>query len=264
MIIKKKYFSSSKKVLFKFKKLFLIFQKIKMETFQYVSDLHIDRNKNLKIKLNPKNVDKNLIIAGDLCKTEDDKLYTKFISKVCKIFDNVFLIPGNHEYYESSFKKTNDFLKRLNKTYINLHVLNKKKFKTKKGNILLGCTLWSYVPSHLLKKVTIVEPIMNFSNEKRNSLFEDHHRWLLKNINKNPNAIVITHHSPSHKFISPIFKKCSSRYRYVNDLDFLIPFTKKWIFGHTHFKKSNGIAISNPMGNPSENIDFDFERMISV
>lgn len=234
-----------------------------METFQYVSDLHIDKNTNLKIKINPKNIDKNLIIAGDLCKTKDP-LYQQFISTICKKFNNIFLIPGNHEYYDSSFNKTNKFLKNLDKIFPNLHVLNKKKFITKKGNVILGCTLWSSIPFDLMDDVKVVEPILNFSNTKRNELFNDHYKWLLKNMNKYQNSIVVTHHAPSHRFIESKFKKDSSRFRYVNKLDFLIPFTKKWIFGHTHIRKSYGNAISNPLGNPSENIDFDFERLIIV
>ncbi len=235
------------------------------ETFQYISDMHIDirgeTDFDKVVKLNPKNIDKNLIIAGDVCDGEDRKMYETFIIHVCSVFENVYVVAGNHEYCDSTIDKTETFLRALDKKYPQLHYLQTQSYTTVKGNKIVGCTLWSYIPPNLAKDLKL-DRIKHFSHEKRRELFEAHLLWLVDNVD---NAIVVTHHSPSMKFIQQMFMGSITNYEYATNLEDLIERCKIWVFGHTHFTVSNGKAISNPMGYHTEkDIDYSNDIMFSV
>jgi len=248
-----------------------------METFQYVSDLHIDKNKreSFMIKLNPKNIDKNLIIAGDICKLNTGtvgKYYYPLFNDLCSKFANVFYVPGNHEYYsegassEGVFTETKKALAKLDTLYSNLHILDCDVYMTKKGTVLIGCTLWSYIPTHLLKLLESTK-IKGFNNKTRNRLFFKELKWLIDHITSakstpvqrtpSKKIVVITHHSPSFKYISEKYKGDVSNYNYASNLEYLGPLVDRWIFGHTHFKVSRGKYLSNPLGLRDENINFN-------
>ena len=68
---------------------------------QYISDLHLEFETNrIWLQENPIiPVGDILVIAGDTYYLEKDYSKLDFIKKAADNFEQVFLIPGNHEYY---------------------------------------------------------------------------------------------------------------------------------------------------------------------
>jgi predicted phosphodiesterase len=76
-------------------------------TFQYISDIHLEHYKLEDIdKVIPEKEANILILAGDIGYPEEIQ-YKTYIQKVSQIWEKVFLIAGNHEYYQIK-KKYND------------------------------------------------------------------------------------------------------------------------------------------------------------
>jgi predicted MPP superfamily phosphohydrolase len=116
---------------------------------QILSDLHIDLNKLTKNKLPQiiKPLCDNLAILGDSCNSANhNAMLTDLIKYTTSNFKNVYYVIGNHEYYESDIKKTENYFKNIQNNYSNFHLLNRNKIYID-GVKILGCTLWSNIPS---------------------------------------------------------------------------------------------------------------------
>lgn len=74
-------------------------------TFQYISDIHLEHytNNDDIDKIIPKRHADYLILAGDIGYPQKDS-YRYFLEKVSKIWKKIFLICGNHEYYQTNNK----------------------------------------------------------------------------------------------------------------------------------------------------------------
>jgi hypothetical protein len=125
--------------------------------FQIVSDIHVE-----SLYQNGKTLDdesvivpsaRNLIVAGDLGRCENRKLYRDAVAKLCSMFANVILVPGNHEYYcmdsetKMSMNEIDSFLESLTleEQTSNLIVLNNQSV-TVDNVLIFGSTFWSYCP----------------------------------------------------------------------------------------------------------------------
>ena len=73
-----------------------------MYQFQLISDIHLEFGAIKKIS---KCAD-YLILAGDIG-YPDQKLFKDFLSNTSKIFNKVFYVAGNHEYYQNWKKGKN-------------------------------------------------------------------------------------------------------------------------------------------------------------
>lgn len=134
----------------------------------YISDIHLELRKkipkqiikNFKMvrqtfKENEKNV---IVLAGDIGNSFDDN-YRKFLKKCRKYFDQVFVIHGNHEYYNNSGKN------RDNKTMEEFEIQTQKVCDEEGCNFLnkctflyedvlfVGCTLWTKVDENAQVKL---------------------------------------------------------------------------------------------------------------
>ena len=69
-------------------------------TFQYISDIHLEHYKiDEIIKLVPKCISKYLILAGDIGYPQKPQ-YKEYLKLVSQIWEKVFVVAGNHEYYQ--------------------------------------------------------------------------------------------------------------------------------------------------------------------
>ena len=163
----------------------------------------------------------NLILAGDIGHPSDPK-YENFLETCTKLYDNVFLITGNHEYYSKqnplSIKEINQMIEEIcsklnmglnpsnpsnpdltpspnpdltpsnpsnpSNKFGKIHFLNNKMILYK--NIyIIGSTLWSYVdPSKFDTKTNMNDYnyIKDFTPELSNELWQKNRKFISDSI----------------------------------------------------------------------------------
>ncbi len=72
---------------------------------QYASDLHLEMGTNKKfIKENPLQPKADiLLLAGDITRLEDSSFEDEVFDRWSNDFKQVYMIPGNHEFYGKCF-----------------------------------------------------------------------------------------------------------------------------------------------------------------
>lgn len=223
---------------------------------QYASDLHLEFGTPYKVfKEYSGDI---LILAGDIITYKLQGLDT--LKQICKNYNHVIMILGNHEHYSGYFNKTYNKLK--DNLPNNVHLLENEILEID-GKRFLGCTLWSYmneidsyfasVRMNDYRSVRIgpntkpwlrkLSPRDTIAEHMKSAL------WLEENIREND--IVITHHAPSFKSCNPNYEGNTA---YATDLSDIMFDTNPshWIHGHLHeaveYEIGNTIVTSNPYG----------------
>lgn len=229
------------------------------EIFQYISDIHLEHNEDKNLVIKPiseySTYKKNLILAGDIGNPMSLK-YWNFISQESMLFDRVFLICGNHEYYGNNIdyvnKKIEKNIEKLNLK--NVFFLNNKTFIINGKIKLIGTTLWSYIPNEYYQVVSSYvndyKLIDNLTPKISNILFSKSKNFIETELEKeNLYTIVITHHAPSFNNTSEeIFKDSPTKNAFASNLDYLVEKSTYWIYGHTHHNYHNSKLKSNQLG----------------
>lgn len=232
-----------------------------------ISDLHIECYSNYneiydKIKYKIPNAD-ILILAGDIGypinrKNEISIDYINLLNEFKKKYENILLVPGNHEYYQINEEKgiTYEIINKLikdicNKTEVkllnnNTYIINRTKY--------IGTTLWSEVDK------TINLNRINKNNEE----FYKCYKWLKQELEKEhdkgsyDNKVIITHHLPTYKLCDKIYENSKHKSLFYTEIiDKLnTDKVKYWFAGHTHenniLNYDNMKIIINPYGYPNE------------
>jgi predicted phosphodiesterase len=124
----------------------------------YVSDLHLEtrnnenRNKILSKIIKSKDKTRYVLICGDLG-YPFEPYYFVFLEKLSQVFEKIFLIAGNHEYYKPKEKKFDlnglkEWIEYVN-NYIrenkpeNVIFLQDTYYELDNGVILYGSTYWT-------------------------------------------------------------------------------------------------------------------------
>lgn len=239
--------------------------------FHILSDIHLEFCPHYSLKqhvnkYNRKNIEEkeeiNLILAGDIG-YPSYKNVNQFIEHCSKLYDYVFIVMGNHEYYKSTIEESLQNMKEIVKLYPNCYLLDNQMIKH--NNVyIIGSTLWTYVGDNdPAKKNTINDYscITDFTIDKSNTLHIDSKTFLHQSIekvkNENEKCIVITHHLPSFSLIDKIYKNSPYSPYFASNCDEIISSPiKYWIYGHTHMASQhriNGVdLLCNPKGYPSE------------
>lgn len=120
-----------------------------------------------------------LVLAGDICVAQhftDGKPtyrqimareYREFFDHVCKEFEHVVYIMGNHEHYSGDVAKTYRILKE-HLDYGNLHILEKEIW-THQGYTFVGGTLWTDMDQEDPVAMSYAQNAMNDFREVLNS-----------------------------------------------------------------------------------------------
>lgn len=239
-----------------------------LNVFQYYSDIHLEHHpsemfiinpiQNHEITLNPKDeekllgnsrccellIKKNLILAGDIGSPYQQN-YWNFLTKMNDLFDNVFIICGNHEYYGSSIEEVNtQFKPYIQKLKLSkIHFLN-NDYIIQDDCMIIGTTLWSHIPEKakqpVLDKLNDYKLIKNFNIEKNNDLHNQATSFIDTSLQKASelnikHKIIITHHAPLMKGTSaPCFENEITTHAFSTDCIDLINKSSFWIYGHTH------------------------------
>jgi len=247
----------------------------------YKSDLHLEfSNYSPSIEIDQFEV---LIIAGDLCESNNIKDYHLFLDNISKQYKKVFVVLGNHEFYTSSFSLTKTlFLSSIEK-YDNIHLLD-NDFYIYKDIVFIGSTLWSDFNNKDPICIFNSKRYMNdfrliFNNYGTKFLPEDaivkfnENVSFIKNIcelYKNKKKIVITHHTPSWQSVNKKYKDDSLNGAYCSNLEEFILNSNidYWIHGHVHssfnYMIGNTHICCNPKGYRNENLEYDSYKYFEI
>lgn len=239
---------------------------------QIVSDVHLEFRRKNELPVIVPCAD-YLALLGDIGKPLTDA-YRQFLTAQSAQFKEVFVLMGNHEFYNAS-KSVDAILQAAQEACAglpNVHLLERDTFSIHDVTIL-GCTLWSNISMEdatmlndfqkIHSGVTTGEGWTHRRKLAPEMYLQWHRRdleWIQKTLESikedGGQAIVLTHHGPLPA-MSGDFVGCEGTSAFVNDLSHLFkaPIIA-WASGHVHSNVDihiNGIrSVSNAMGYPEE------------
>lgn len=163
--------------------------------------------------------------------------------------DHLFAIPGNHDYYGSSFESA----------------INSTNTREVNGVKIAGATLWTDL-SNPLDWITYTRNLIdyrfieNLTHERMIETHQAHKEFLLSS----DADIVVSHHTPSQLSIHERYRGDPINVCFSNRLEEQILNMKKppklWIHGHTHdrfdYMLGDTRVICNPRGYRGEHKDY--------
>lgn len=232
--------------------------------FNVLSDTHIELSGSLPLITPTAN---NLILAGDIGDPKE-KQYDTFLEYLSKLYENIFLVKGNHECYGKTLEETDLLISSIVEKYENIHYLNNTFFEIEKF-LIVGTTLWSNIDPFDASDISV--SISDFTMIKGWSV--DLHNWhhhldlkfvremIKKAKEEDLKLIVITHHSPLLKSVSDELSGSELNSAFQTDLSSLMDESiKLWVYGHTHCSKQRVIndvmVVSNQYGYDDEKSDY--------
>lgn len=249
--------------------------------FQYFSDLHlecyvIDDIYKFNIEANAP----FLILAGDIG-WPDTNIYIEFLKYVSTMFEYVFLISGNHEYFEHNNKNYNDFskiqeidlcIRSVVHNLKNVIYLQNDIFIIPETDLIIyGGTFWTNIKEeeeeYIITTTSDFKHIPNITPDKVRKLHSLAVNELTYYLNKyeNKKFIVISHHLPQYSLINSIYLNEKNNSTYATDIK--IADNERiinWICGHTHYKTKIGKFLVNPIGYPNQNQNVNFNEYFEV
>lgn len=178
---------------------------------------------------------------------------------------DILYVPGNHEYYGSTFEHVHTTLSNFEEDVENFHWLRPGVTVERDGQRFLGATLWydnDTARDSYLRTVTPArqhEAGMRWSDFRHigdpENIFTEaaaHEDWLRRYVRKGD--IVVTHMLPSTMCVTPRWAKSDTNCFFVNDLDDVL-FNEQpglWIHGHTHDSCDHVIGATRVVCNPHD------------
>ena len=253
--------------------------------FQIISDIHLeyynelpDLNYFFKVSA------PNLILAGDICYYNHHN-FMIFFKIVSKLYDNVFFIPGNHDYYaynkipDIHFDEIDFVMKSNLSCFKNVYFIQ-ENFIEFDNTIIFGTTLWCKTTKtnddtnvKLLTNEYYIKTKHKYSPSYKHikTLNTRQYNWLrnsIKNLYTHKNIIVVTHYLPSKKCINQKYKNDPYNDMYFTDCEDIMKYVNVWIAGHTHDPFISNInncqVFVNPGGDPEENTGYDKQLTINT
>ena len=216
-------------------------------------EFHRDKGVSFIQSLDATDIDV-LVLAGDICMSDQLGI---ILPLFCGKYPHVIFVPGNHDYYRTSFKRVHQDLYSYEEILGNLHVLIHDAI-TIDGQRFLGTPLWFRYNTRTdlyeqhMTDFYIIEDFKELVYEENGKAID----FLTSNINSDD--VVISHHLPSHQSVSAKYKMSPINMYFVCDMEYLIAETKPslWVHGHGHepvdYKLFDTRVVSNPLGYPNE------------
>jgi Icc-related predicted phosphoesterase len=216
-------------------------------TVQILSDLHLELGQQYLSYSFPATAP-FLILAGDIGRLVDYDGYLGFLHAQVARYEKVFLVLGNHEFfglgYESALEKAQQ-LTQESSLSDKVVLLHKASWDDPQSGVrILGCTLWSAVPTDAYEvveaKVNDFRKISEWSVHRHNAAHAQEVAWLRAQVEANANRrrlLVVTHHAPCIEGTSrPEQTSNPWTSAFATDLiDREWEGVQAWVFGHTHY-----------------------------
>lgn len=193
-----------------------------------------------------------LIIAGDTIEPRhliDHKIDIE-ITQYFKHYEKVFIVLGNHDFYNVIYDDAISIYKNYFSQYPNVHVLNDEVYEHN-GVSFVGGTLWTNYNNHNPINIEACRnwmPDFDWMYMSSSSFISPEfiiskHQMTAKYIESRLIAhdykphVVITHHAPTFQVQNR--ERAGSRvdHAFVTDLDWLMHARENlplWVYGHTH------------------------------
>ena len=203
----------------------------KMFRIQYISDIHLERM-SFRPMFNKivRPVTGTLALAGDIGHP-DKPLYSNFIEYCKKNWDDVIVVPGNHEL-ERNYMSQLDLCNDICSQWSNVHFLHNRSVYLRQHRVnFCGTTLWTKKTNFRLHKEAV-----NWLNSA-----------LYNAEALQANTVVITHHMPTKLLTHERFSNHKNAPGFTADLDEMICWpVRAWICGHSHHQKEVRLQIDDP------------------
>ena len=196
----------------------------------------------------------------------------------------IVYVAGNHEYYGEALPKLTDAL-RARAASLDIAFLE-NEVADLAGVRFVGCTLWTdldlfgphpWVADAVLNAMVDYRSIRVSPKYRRLRpadtirLHRESRAWLTRAVHEaGPGAIVVTHHAPSARSLSPRYANDPVSAAYASNLDDLVGQLAPalWIHGHTHhcvdYRIGSTRVVSNQRGYREEQIGFVPDLIIEV
>lgn len=229
-----------------------------------VSDQHFEfrrgQEEDLYFEQVPAAGAKIAIVAGDLDLGWYQGSFTENMKRLCSMFEKVYYVPGNHDYYEcQDIRVVDAIIDDLPNQAPNLTILKTGHvYDFGDGRRILGDAMWVKDTQALRDSKRYINdnfriPLFwQFMPEKNRKFVA----WLNEELREGD--IVVTHHLPSDQSTPLKWRGSPTQPWFVCDMEGLILERKPayWIHGHTHTRCDYMIGqtrvICNPVGYPKE------------
>jgi Icc-related predicted phosphoesterase len=219
-----------------------------------------------------------VVLAGDIGVARKSSTFVDFLADLCDRHKAVVYVPGNHEYYGSSFDNAWEKMKTY-MTHDNLHMLNGGESIVIDDVKFIGATLWTDFNNHNEHVMSEARYTMNdyhiiyrsaqaFDAKYSGKLIpfntyltHGQHRTAIEsaltNQGEGQKTVVVTHHGPTLQSVHDRYWKENLNYAYVSDLSELIRERAPtvWVHGHVHdsfeYKEAGTWVFTNPKGYPN-------------
>lgn len=243
---------------------------------QVLSDVHLEFHSNQCRTFEKHGHD--IALLGDIGKPFDDS-YQSFLTSMSQQYDNIFLLLGNHEFYNVgsiSVEQVIDKARSVCAQLPNVHLLDREAFDITQSTRILGCTLWSAIDRGAAMGLNDFRMISTSTGKLAPSeYFEWHTRdvaWLERElaqcVTDGKNAVILTHHGPCEamagRFLGTYLNSA-----FVTNLERLFkPPVIAFASGHVHSNCDvyiNGIrSVSNALGYAGEDTGFRQDVVIDI
>lgn len=229
-----------------------------MADFDLISDLHLDMRKNaIQMLMDIEPTSYTLVIAGDLCEAQN--LNPEWIRILSEKYDDVIYVPGNHEFYGTTWETTWKILD--NAMLINTHLLrNQVEYHPMDTVAYAGSTLWfPNQPDNMWheRNMTDFSIIPGF----KEWVYLEHSRskFFLAGVRSD---VWVTHHLPFWRSVHPKYEGDNLNRFFVGDVSDELRASKAppkvIVHGHTHepcdYMVGDTRVVCNPLGYPNEGL----------
>lgn len=221
-----------------------------------------------------------LVLAGDIASgsTNTMNVIKHFLD--CG-FPEIVYVPGNHEYYGTSFDEFNAKMEGKCSEFDNVHYLNPGSV-TIDGVLFTGGTLWTNFGDSPLSQsvarrgINDFRQIRDFDVNRCAQTYYEHLDYIKTQYEQRGNrkTVVVTHFLPARECIAPRFRGPDLINDYfANNLgDYISNMSDTtWLFGHTHDATDIVIGDTRVVANPhgyynalNDGVGFDSHKIIEV
>lgn len=214
-----------------------------------------------------------LILAGDIIQADPSMIddAASILKAFAARYENVVLVPGNHEFYGTSIDEGTHRLFELEQKIPGLHVLVPGRVLQIGGQRFLGGTGWHPTSGDSVENATkiIDSRLIKAWRQEAGQHFKTMMSFLHANVQMGD--IVVTHHAPSLQSLAPQWVgHPANRFFITHEFSEIIQknWPAYWIHGHVHtpfdYVQNSTRVIANPRGYPGEGVKFDPNLTIEV